>query len=129
MSIADFLINGEKLKYNHYIGIVCIIYASLVISLISTTKEEISLIANEKEILPKWIPVVFAILTPLNFTANGMLTKHLMGEKVGFNTNRIMSSVYLIVNFLILMVAIPYWYYVEFHPDLFYLGLIVAIFD
>ena len=58
-----------------------------------------------------------------------MLTKHLTSEKVGFKINRIISSAYLIVNGLILMIAIPYWYYTEFHTDLFWIGFIAAISD
>ena len=79
--------------------------------------------------MPKWIPVVFAIITPLSFTAYGVLTKHLTSEKVGMNINRTISSVYLIVNTLIIMIAIPFWYYTEFHQDLFWIGFIAAISD
>ena len=117
------------MKYNDYIGIVCIIISSLIITLVPSEQPQISQIVDGSKLMPKWIPVVFAIITPLSFTAYSILTKHLSSEKVGFNINRIISSVYLIVNALILMIAIPFWYYTEFHPNLFWIGFIAAIAD
>ena len=79
--------------------------------------------------MPAWIPVLFGIITPLAFTANGILIKHLTSESVGFDSSRASSSVFFIGNFVILCVAIPYWYYVEFHQELFYIGFIVGMID
>lgn len=74
-----------------------------------------------------WVPVLFGIITPMSFTANGMLTKHLCSEKMGFNPNTMSYSAYFIVNFLVIIVAIPYWHLVSFDHYLFWVGTIGSI--
>jgi len=76
---------------------------------------------------PTWVPVLFGLITPCSFTSNGVLTKHLTSEKVGFNPSRISFSAYLIVNILVLLFAIPYWVKVEFSAYLFWVGFAGSI--
>lgn len=69
--------------------------------------------------LPVWIPVVFGVLTPVSFTANGILTKYMSekSEKQGkvFDASTISFSSYIVVNVIVMFFAIPYWYNVEFN--------------
>lgn len=130
MIIADYVLNGQKLKYNHYIGITCIIISALSISIYGSFSEITIIEKNSAEpFIPTWIPVVIGIITPLTFTANGMLIKHMTSEKVGFITNRVSCSVFLIVNIIILIVAIPYWKNVEFTARYFWIGFVSSMFD
>jgi len=75
--------------------------------------------------MPTWVAVVFAVITPLAFTINGVLTKHLTTkEKNPFNASNLSFSSYLIVNILMMICAIPYWILVSFSLRLFVIGLI-----
>lgn len=96
--------------------------------------------SGQKGPLPSWIPVVFGVLTPVFFTTNGILTKHLTGtRKPGepaltenekdklFDASTIAFSAYFVVNIVILIAAIPYWVLVHFSLKLYLLGLVGAI--
>ena len=72
--------------------------------------------------IPTWIPAVFGLITPVFFSVNGVLTKTLTSEKVGFNATRISFTSYLYVNIVLLVAAIPYWNSVYFSQKLFWLG-------
>ena len=74
-----------------------------------------------------WIPVLFGIATPMFFTTNGLLTKHLTSERIGFNASTISFTSYFIVNVIVMIVAIPYWSMYGFSQYLFWLGLVGSI--
>ena len=79
------------------------------------------------QIVGSWVPILFGIITPISFTANSMLTKHLSVHQVGFNASQFSFSSYLVVNVIVLIVAIPYWCLVEFSSYLFWVGLFGAL--
>lgn len=76
------------------------------------------------ETIPTWIPVIFGLVTPMFFCTNGILTKSLTNDKIGFDPSILSSSAYFVTNALIMIAAIPYWTIVEFRSDLFWIGLI-----
>lgn len=71
--------------------------------------------------------MIFGLITPCSFTSNGVLTKHLTSEKVGFNPSRISFSAYLLVNLIVLVFAIPYWVKIEYSSYLFWVGFAGSI--
>ena len=63
---------------NHYIGMVLILICSVLLSLTKVIYPEGNeLIDITKRQLPVVVPVVFGILTPVFFTAQGITQKHL----------------------------------------------------
>ena len=56
-----------------------------------------------------WIPVMFALIAPVSFTAFAMLQKNISEERIGFDPITLSFSSYAVVNFIILAVGIPYW--------------------
>jgi hypothetical protein len=58
---------------------------------------------------PAWVAMLTAILTPITFVMNGLLVKHLMNDKIGFNVDRASISAMLIVNNIMLLSSIPFW--------------------
>ena len=75
--------------------------------------------------VPAFLPVLFGIVTPCCFTANGMLTKHLTSRlKHPFNPSTLAFSSYLIVNLIILIGAIIFWADVIFSSYHFWIGLV-----
>ena len=77
--------------------------------------------------MPSWVPVLFGVCTPITFTANSMLTKHLSIHQANFNASTISFSSYLVVNIIVIIFAIPYWCLVEFSPYLFWVGFFGAL--
>jgi drug/metabolite transporter (DMT)-like permease len=147
MAVADYLIYGQKLKWFHLIGTISIVVCTVMLSLANildpkkadNTHPEV-IAVPKKGPLPSWIPVVFGVLTPVFFTTNGILTKHLTGtrkegepaltekEKMKlFEPSNIAFSAYIVVNIVILIAAIPYWVLVHFSLKLYLLGLVGAI--
>ena len=75
--------------------------------------------------VPAFVPVLFGLVTPTFFTANGMLTKHLTGRlKYPFDPSTLSFGAYLITNLIILIGAIVFWVDVIFSSKLFWIGLI-----
>lgn len=72
---------------------------------------------------PTWVPALFGLVTPMTFCSNGILTKHLTSDKVGFNPSRLSFNIYFLVNLVIMIIAIIYWQNYPFNKQLFYLGL------
>ena len=74
--------------------------------------------------MPAWIPALFGILTPMCFTASGVLSKHLTSPETKFNPSTLAFTSYLIVNTIVIIVAIIYWIKTEsFSPYLFWIGI------
>ena len=127
MAIADYIFNNQKLHYYHIIGLISITLCCIVISLsgvvgVAPATQEVKVYDT-----PMWIPVLFGIATPMFFTTNGLLTKHLTSERIGFNASTISFTSYFIVNVIVMIVAIPYWSMYGFSQYLFWLGLVGSI--
>lgn len=108
------------------LGTVSIVLCTIVISLSGVVEgkgEEVAVVDPFAEPLtPTWVPVLFGLITPVSFTTNGILTKHLTSDKVNFKPSTISFTSYFIVNVLVLIVAIPYWCIVEFDQSMFWIG-------
>lgn len=117
-ALADGVIFGQKLRCHHLAGILCIILCSV---LLATKEDEDS--AEGPKLVKAWIPVVFALLTTVCFTANLMALKHFKREDM-FPMNDLMFSTFALVNLIALPVSIGYWVFVEFELKLLILGLI-----
>ena len=122
MAIMDFIIFRTRLEYYHFIGSFSIIVCSILIGM-SKINMNYSIVKVEEIGIPAYIPVIFSILTPMCFTTRGMMIKHLSKVK-GFDTLNLSFSTYLLVNFIILMVAISLWYTetLPFNRYLFWIG-------
>eukprot|EP00356_Strombidium_inclinatum_P000909 CAMPEP_0170512328 /NCGR_PEP_ID=MMETSP0208-20121228/66789_1 /TAXON_ID=197538 /ORGANISM="Strombidium inclinatum, Strain S3" /LENGTH=203 /DNA_ID=CAMNT_0010795947 /DNA_START=362 /DNA_END=970 /DNA_ORIENTATION=+ len=130
----DAIIFKQKLQYFHLIGMVAIVICTVLLSLsgVISPKEpaldEIDAAApTGAAIMPTWVPVLFGVITPMSFTANGMLVKHLTGDKMKFDPSTLSFSAYFSVNILILIAAVWYWVKIEFDMYLFIVGLIGSI--
>ena len=77
MTIADRFLFGTSLKKFHYVGLVCILVSSLVISFASQGAEAQEETVVETSGLPSYVPVVVAVLTAFAFCAMQLLGKHL----------------------------------------------------
>ena len=77
--------------------------------------------------MPAIVPVIFGVITPIAFTLNGILTKHLTipgGLEHKFEATSLAFSAYLIVNLIVLIVAIWFWSAYIFSSYLFWVGLV-----
>jgi len=78
--------------------------------------------------VPAWVAVLFGIMTPISFTTNGVLVKHLATKSnLPFEPTNLSFTAYIIVNLLVLCGAIPYWSLIEFSKYLFVVGTIGSI--
>ena len=90
--------------------------------------------------MPTWVPVLFGVLTPVFFTSNGILTKHLTGHRRKgalpltqdekrrvFDSGDLGFTSYIVVNLIVLVAAIPYWVIVDFDATLFWIGCIGSV--
>ena len=114
MALLDYLFFGQKLKYYHVIGTISIVICTIVISLsgvvLGSGEEEAEVaVAVVEPAIATWIPALFGVCTPIFFSINGVLTKSLTKESIGFDATNISFTAYLIVNILLLFGAIPYW--------------------
>ena len=77
---------------------------------------------------PTWVPVIFGIITPMSFTTNGILTKTLTNDRIKFDPSTLSFGSYFIVNIMVLIVAIPYWYSNgNFSQYLFWMGFVGSV--
>lgn len=107
---------------------VSIVLCTISISLAGVFKEkEPASIDDIEPACPSWIPVLFGLITPVGFTTSGILTKHLVSDRVKFDPSTISFSAYFLVNTIVLMFAIPYWKNVEFNEALFWIGFIGSV--
>jgi drug/metabolite transporter (DMT)-like permease len=76
-----------------------------------------------------WVPVVFGIITPIGFSTNGILVKHLVGPKVRFDTSTLAFTGYFVVNVIVIIFALIFWssWGMRFDLYLFWLGLAGSI--
>ena len=116
------------MRYYHILGTCSIVLCTIVISLSGVIEGQNKTAETLGEAtMPTWVPVIFGLVTPMFFTINGILTKHLTSDKIGFDPSRISFSSYLLVNVIVMIFAIPYWIHYGFSQYLFWLGLIGSI--
>ena len=70
------------------------------------------------------MPVLFGVITPMSFTANGMIIKSLTSDRMRFDPSVISFSAYFVVNCVVLVGALIYWGFYAFDTYLFVVGLI-----
>jgi len=137
IAVSDYLIYKQKLKFSHAIGTVALVLCVLFISLASNKDDPIvsqgfvfsskftdSLALHKSEPLPKWVPIFIGLITPVGFTFNALLFKHLTSPRINFEASTIAFSSYLFVNSIVMVFAIAYWAVAQnFIPRLFWIGL------
>ena len=78
--------------------------------------------------VPAWVAVLFGIMTPISFTTNGVLVKHLTTKsKFPFEPTNLSFTAYVMANLIVLCGAIAYWSLIEFSTYLFIVGIIGSI--
>lgn len=94
MAFCDYLFFGTKLRYFHHLGTFAIIISIVLISLNGVMQPSVPgqppTTAGPPPItednpyydlfsftVPAFVPVLFGVVTPTCFTANGMMTKHM----------------------------------------------------
>jgi hypothetical protein len=75
------------------------------------------------------VPIVFGFITPVFFTTNGMLQKHLSSDRIGFDPSNIASNSIFFTSVIVIIVALPYWVNEHFDQKIFWIGFIGSIFD
>ena len=76
-----------------------------------------------------WVPILFGFITPIFFTTNGMLQKHLSSKRVGFDPSLVASNSITVTSIVVVCIALPYWVNVEFESRIFWIGFIGSIID
>lgn len=91
------------------------------------TSEEV----ETKAVLASWVPVTFAVTTPIFFTGRVILLRRMTMAQFGicFNPITFTMMVFFIDNALLLIGAIVYWQYFAFDSYLFLMGTIGVLFD
>lgn len=94
IAVCDYFFFGTKLRYYHHVGTFAIIVCIILISLSGVIEPALPgapptpkgppLISKDDPYyalfsftVPAFVPVLFGIVTPTCFTANGMMTKHM----------------------------------------------------
>ena len=143
-AFLDYLINGEKLTKYHLIGIVLVLASALLIAFSKAADPEEEPIGQsfsrfgsaqinelQDDRVPKWIAVLFGILTPCFFVANGLYIKHLTAPHVRFDAITISFSTQLFSSLIILVIGFAwYWQEVEvLNKKMFLIGFFGSILD
>jgi drug/metabolite transporter (DMT)-like permease len=94
MSLADFIIFGNRLKRNHYIGITLIMLCVILLGLRDVLEPKDSVDTEiQKEstepTVPVIVPITFGLLTPICFTLGAITGKHLSQPRIGFNITNV----------------------------------------
>lgn len=85
---------------------------------------------KEKGLVPAWIPVLYAVLTPIMFSIQGLFIKHLTTPKMGFDATCVTFGASSFVCTILILVGVGwYWQKNPFDSYLFSVGLIGSIFD
>lgn len=132
MAIADHFIYGQAIGYYHFIGMALILSSVLILSLkmfLYPIEELFDINIDTWEAIPPFVPVVFAIVTPIVFTMNGILVRKLTSPDSGINFNgkNLSFASQLLVNTFILIVAISYWQSHHYSGELFLFGTLGSI--
>ena len=81
--------------------------------------------------MPKWVAVLFGILTPFFFVASGFFIKHLTAPHVGFKATSVTFATQFFSSLVILIIGFA-WYWREVKPlnkKMFLIGFFGSIFD
>lgn len=135
-AILDLFIYGEKIKSNHVFGIFLVLCSGLFISYSykaagGEVEVEVTDRVKYDPNFPKWVPVMFGVLTPVFFVTSGLFIKHLTSKRVGFDAMNISFSTTLSGSSVILIVGILWYWRVDavFNKRLFFIGMFSSIFD
>ena len=81
--------------------------------------------------VPKWVAVLFGLLTPVFFVTSGLFIKHLTSPRVGFDAMTISFATSFFSSTLIIILGVTwFWQYKEvFNTRLFVIGIFGSIFD
>lgn len=86
MAIVDKILFGQKLMYNHIIGILSMLACCIAISLSDyfdgNSSKDLDLIKSS----PTWVAVLFGVITPIGFTAFQAHIKHLTNKRINFTS-------------------------------------------
>lgn len=136
VSIGEYFIYKHALKFNYLIGMLLMVLSAVVLSfntLLNNSKNNGTGQKGEHvAALSSYVPVLFALITPLCFTSRVLLIRKMTNKQFGvcFNTTTLTMTVFLIDNVLFLVVAIFYWkYYVPIDWYLILMGTIGVFFD
>ena len=143
-AFLDYLIYGERLTIYHLIGIIMVIVSALLISFSkfadANSDADVNIaIPNLADIkieiydekFPKWIAVLFGILTPCFFVASALFIKHLTSPKVGFDAITVSFASSCTMSIVVIILGVT-WYWKEvdtFNRRLFIIGFFGSIFD
>jgi drug/metabolite transporter (DMT)-like permease len=107
MAIADYFINGQKLKLYHGIGMVSVLASVVCIGFsknVNTVDPGLKI-----KLLPMWVPIVIGIASPFFMTVNTLMVKHMTKERIGFNASRVTFNALIAYNTVLVLLGIPYW--------------------
>ena len=138
-ALLDYLIYGERLTKYHLIGMITVIISALMISFskyadpavsISTPEVSIKIVIYDPR-FPKWVAVLFGILTPCFFVTSALFIKHLTSKEVGFDAMTVSFATSSATSVLIIIIgAAWFWQEVEtFNKRLFIIGFFGSILD
>ena len=143
-AFLDYLIYGERLTIYHLIGIIMVIASALLISFSkfadANSGADVNIaIPNLADIkieiydekFPKWIAVLFGILTPCFFVASALFIKHLTSPQVGFDAMTVSFATSCTMSIVVIILGVT-WYWKEvdtFNRRLFIIGFFGSIFD
>lgn len=108
------MIYGEKLTIYHLVGIVMVVASAFCISFSRVETVDLTNPHPFPEIydeqFPKWIAVLFGILTPCVFVAGGLWIKHMTKSHVGFDAMTVsFSSSFVTSTITVIIGATWYW--------------------
>lgn len=98
-ALIDFCYFGERLKYNHWIGMLMMVTCSVLLAvqpiiMKAMYPENKELVVEEDEALPAWIPVLIGVIAPICFTATNIVTRWISQKKygIGFDGSTVIVS-------------------------------------
>lgn len=130
-AIIDWIIYREKLKLNHYIGMVLVVLGALAIGFAGILKTTTTSDApNSPTLQPpnanttnspypelhdtiwwySWIAIIWAVITPAFFLAQSFFTKYVVQPKYNFDAKTISFGTSSFTCFFVLIVGVT-WYW------------------
>ena len=144
IAIGEFLVFGQRLKTHYIIGMLLMVACASILSLNSIIFREGTVVGDiataqggttKKQgikVLPSWIAVLFAVITPVSFTARVITFRKLTGPTHGLNFSvlTLMMSSFFVPNLFVMAGAIYYWTTIspiDWHT--FLLGTVGSVID
>ena len=131
-AFLEYLVFGTKLEFFYIYGMLCIFVCSVLIGLSDIIYGREVIATDHSSLfshLPAWNPVMFGLLTPISFAINGVLSKWLTQDRVGFNASMLTVNSYLLCNLVLVFIMLKYWIQVEFLWDMAGYALIGSVLD